>query len=281
MMVSDIWPDIIIRMGHAPETSLSVRAMLWLEKFSYHHSHTVALTNPGACRQIKERFPDLENLTVISNGVDIKLFSPEKRDESIRREFGAGPGDFLVGYCGLHGLAQGIEVVIDAAEKLKNKPNIKFIMIGDGPTKADLMKRANQKNLNNLTFYGHRPKSDMPKIMASLDISLVPLAGRFPGTMPSKVYEALASGTPPIVAKVCEGEALVLKYNAGRTYEPLGADELVQAILDLTNDRLEYNQVKQNCILLSKRFDRNVIAERTEKILLAIQAGDPLPDVDW
>lgn len=281
MMVSDIWPDIIIRMGHASEKSLSVRAMLWLEKFSYEHCYAVALTNPGACRQIRERFEHLKNITVISNGVDIKMFSPDFRKDKIRLEFGAGPNDFLVGYCGLHGLAQGLDVIAGAAAKLKDQPDIKFIMIGDGPLKEELVRKVKQMNLPNLTFYDRRPKSEMPAILASLDVSLIPLAGRFPGTMPSKIYETLASGTPPIVAKGCEGEALVTQFEAGKCYEPGNADEMAAAILQLARNGTLVPQIRKNCVKLAKRFDRDLIAQRTEKILVAIAQGKPLPQVSW
>jgi len=281
MMVSDIWPDILIRMGHASEKSMSVRAMLWLEAYAYKHAHAVALTNPGACRQISERFPNLQNVTVISNGVDTQLFRPDLRNDSIRRQFGAGPDDFLVGYCGLHGLAQGLEVVVDAAELLKDNANIKFIMVGDGPTKEELVAKAAKKNLPNLAFYGRRLKSEMPAILASLDASLVTLAGRFPGTMPSKIYEALASGTPPIVAKGCEGEALVTEYGTGRCYEPLDANEMAQAILQLAEARQQAGGTRQACIALSGRFDRDLIARRTEQILTAIHENESLPQIKW
>jgi glycosyltransferase involved in cell wall biosynthesis len=280
MMVSDIWPDIIIRMGHAPQNSLSTKAMLWLEKFSYRHCYAVALTNPGACSQIRTRFPNLRNVTVISNGVDTKTFSPEFRSDEIRRELGAGPGDFLVGYCGLHGLAQGLEVVLGAAVRLRNRPGIKFVMIGDGPTKDGLIAMAKDMNGANLRFLGWRPKNDMPAVLASLDASLVPLSARFPGTMPSKVYEALASGTVPIVAKGCEAEPLVTEFEAGRCYEPGDADEMAQAILGLAQNHSVLEKTRDNCIKLSKRFDRAVIAKRTEKILTAVCDGRSLPEVE-
>jgi glycosyltransferase involved in cell wall biosynthesis len=280
MMVSDIWPDILIRMGHAPQNSLSTKAMLWLEKFSYRHCYAVALTNPGACSQIRKRFPNLRNITVISNGVDASMFSPGFRSDELRRELGAGPGDFLVGYCGLHGLAQGLEVVLGAAVRLRNQPGIKFVMIGDGPTKDGLIAMAKDMNSANLRFLGWRPKNEMPAVLASLDASLVPLSARFPGTMPSKVYEALASGTVPIVAKGCEAEALVTQFEAGRCYEPGDAEEMSQAILDLAQNRLVLGKIRDNCVKLSRRFDRAVIAKRTEKILAAVCDGRSLPEVE-
>jgi len=281
MMVSDIWPDIIIRMGHASETSLSVKAMLWLEKFSYRHSHAVALTNPGACGQIHERFPHLRKVTVISNGVDTRMFCPDFRNGKLRSELGAGPDDFLVGYCGLHGLAQGLEVILEAAARLKDRPAIKFVMIGDGPTKEELIQKAKEMRLSNLVFYDRRPKSEMPEVVASLDVSLIPLLARFPGTMPSKVYEAMASGTPPIVAKGCEGEVLINQFEAGLCYEPGDAGEMATAILKLAEDHSLLQRVRDNCRKVSKRFDRDLIAERTERILAAVNEDRQLPEVNW
>ncbi len=281
MMVSDIWPDIIIRMRHASEQSISAKAMLWLEKFCYNHSCAVALTNAGACEQIRNRFRYLKNVTVISNGVDTKMFRPEYRSDKIRQEIGAGPDDFLVGYCGLHGLAQGLEVILGAAAKLASRSDIKFVMIGDGPVKENLIEMARQNNLANVHFFERRPKDEMPQILASLDASCVPLAARFPGTMPSKVYEALASGTPPIVAKGCEAEQLVTQFQAGQCYEPGDADEMAAAILTLADNREFLKRTRDNCVKLANRFDRNVIAERTEKILTAVADDRELPEVSW
>jgi glycosyltransferase involved in cell wall biosynthesis len=281
MMVSDIWPDIIIRMGHASEKSLSVKAMLWLERYSYKRSYAVALTNPGACGQIRERFANLRNVTVISNGVDTKMFHPEFRNGELRSELGAGPDDFVAGYCGLHGLAQGLEVVLEAAARLKDRAEIRFVMIGDGPTKEELVRKTQEMKLSNVTFYDRRPKGEMPEVVASLDVSLIPLSARFPGTMPSKVYEAMASGTPPIVAKGCEAEELITQFEAGLCYEPGDADEMATAILALADNRSLLQQVRDNCRSVSERFDRNLIAKRTERILAAVREGKELPEISW
>lgn len=279
MNVSDIWPDIIVRMGHTTGGPF-LKAMFWLEKFGYRHSDVVALTNPGAANQIRERFPGVK-VTVISNGVDTTLFRPELRSEEIRASFGAGPDDFLAGYCGLHGLAQGLEAVVGAAERLKNHPNIKIIMVGDGPVKDELVRSAAEKNLTNLKFYDQRPKKEIPSILASCDASLIPLLARLPGTMPSKVYEALSAGTVPIVAKGCEGDTLISQFDAGQTFEPLDDKQLAEAILTLADNPGRLKELRQNCLKLAGRFDRNVIAERTEAILTAVLEGRKLPDVSW
>jgi glycosyltransferase involved in cell wall biosynthesis len=281
MMVADIWPDIIIRMGCISERSVFVKGMRWLEKFCYTHSSAVALTTPGMCNQIRSQFPQLPNVTIISNGVDTSLFRPELRDQVIRSELGVGPNDFLAGYCGLHGLCQGLEVVLKVAAKLRYREDIRFIMVGDGPTKETLVKMAAEMKLPNLRFLDKRPKKEMPPLLASLEVSLMPLAIHLPGAMPSKVYEALASGAIPIVANGSDAELLVSQNNAGLSYEPENTDELAQAILKLADDRELWKKMQENGLHLAKRFDQNILAQRAANILAAVSKGEKLPPVIW
>jgi len=281
MMVSDVWPECLIQTGHASD-GLALKMMFWLEKFGYNHCQAIALTNPGARDHIRNRFPHLcDKITVISNGVDVNMFRPELRSDDIRRQLGAAEGDFLVGYCGLHGIAQGLDVVVEAAKKLTGRPNIKFVMIGDGPTKERLTAKAKELGVRNLLFLDKKPKSEMPAILASLDTSLITLKVRYPQTMPSKVYEALASGVTPIVAKGCQAEALIMSNNAGSSYEPGDADELAKVIAELADNKELWNRIRQNATGLSKRFDRNILAKRTAEIIKAVAQNRPLPDIEW
>jgi glycosyltransferase involved in cell wall biosynthesis len=278
-MVSDIWPDIIIRMRRASE-GLNLKAMLWLEKWAYQYYDIVALTNPGAAKQIKERFPRVHT-TVISNGVDTSFFRPNLRSAEIRKECGANNNEFLVGYCGLHGLAQGLDAVIEAADHLRLNNKICFVMIGDGPVKDSLIEMANKRQLRNVVFLDRRPKKDMPAIVASCDAMLVPLTAFLPGTMPSKVYEALAAGTPPIVAKGCEGETLTLRHAAGLTFLPMDGESLASAVSTLADNPVLREQMRRNCLILAKRFDRKILADRAERIFQALAENRPLPEVPW
>ena len=277
--LADIWPDVLVRMGKASKGPF-LTAMCWLEKFGYEHADAVTTTNPGATRQIRERFPQI-NVGMISNGVDRTLFSPCLRSESVRRRLGASSGDLLVGYFGLHGVAQGLEVVLGAAERLQDRPNIKFVLVGDGPLKAKLVAMAKEKSLRNLLFLDPVPKPQVPAMLASCDASLVPLAARLPGTMPSKVYEAMAAGTPPVVAKGCEAEALLKAFDAGKTFEPMDGQELAGALLELADRPEEYRRIRDNALALAARFDRDVIADRTEGVLQAVAQRRPLPETAW
>lgn len=278
-MVSDIWPDILVRMGHSTGGA-GLRMMEWLERWAYRRFEVVATTNPGAMRQIRERFPGVRT-TVISNGVDTSFFRPEARNAIIRQELGAGDNELLVGYCGLHGLAQGLEAVVDAAEHLQDRKDVVIAMVGDGPVKARLAREAERRGLANIRFHERRPRDQMPSVIASCDLMLVPLSARLPGTMPSKVYEALAAGTPPLVAKGCEAEPLIDEFECGRTFEPLDGRELAAEIRALAGERETIVDMSRRARDLSNRFDRQTIADRTEQVLLAIAADEPLPEIVW
>ena len=278
MNVSDIWPDVAIRLGD-PIGRVPMWVLRRLERLGYEKSVVVAATTNTAREQIARQFPQVRT-TVISNGADLRMFSPSLRTQEVRDSFGVRPEDFLVGYFGLHGLFQGLEVVIEAAERLSDHASITFLMVGDGPCKDDLVKMAERKRLDNLRFLGLLPWQRIPSILASCDAGLVPLAAEFPGTMPSKVYETLASGVPVVISKGCESADLVEHENAGRTFRPGDSNELADALIELDANSDELAQIRKNCRKLAERFDYDRIAVEIEAILTAVANGDPIPEFD-
>ena len=126
-----------------------------------------------------------------------------------------------------------------------------------------------------------RPKSEMPAVVASLDVSLMPLKTRIPGAMPSKVYEALASGAVPVVAKGSDAEKLMAEQAAGLSYEPGDVDELVGCITRLGDHRDQREAMRERAVALAKRFDRGRLAQRSEAVLVAVASGRVAPEIEW
>ena len=278
MNVSDIWPEMAMQLGY-PMGRTSLWALKRLERLGYEKSDVVATTTGAARERISQRFPEVR-ATVISNGADLRMFDPSHRSEESREALGAGPQDFLVGYFGLHGLFQGLDVVVEVAEKLRDRQTIKFVMVGDGPCREALINLAERKGLDNLRFIDLVDQEQIPSFLASCDASLVPLAAEFPSTIPSKVYETLASGVPVVISKGCEGARLVEEGNAGRTFRPGDSDELAEALIELEDDRDELAQVRRYCRDLAERFDYDRIAVETEAILQAVVDGAAIPEFD-
>ena len=278
MSVSDIWPDVAVRL-RLPLGGPTLWFLRGLEKLGYDGSDAVVTPTSVARDQIARRFPRVKT-AVVSNGVDLGQFRPSRRSDEVRRSFGAGPDDFLVGYCGLHGLFQGLEVVVEAADRLKGHPGIKFLMVGDGPSKRPLVSLANTRGVTNVRFEDTVPRSVVASILASCDAAVVPLAAELPGTMPSKVYEALASGVPLIVSKGCEAEALVNEHGVGRAFTPLDADELAAVVVEMANHTGGTEEMSRRARDLSRRFNLDQIASRAEAVLDAVASGKALPDLE-
>ena len=275
MNVSDIWPDAAVRLG-LPLGGWTLRVLRGFEEAGYRRSDAVTATTPTAREQISRRFPQLDT-AVISNGVDLELFRPSLRSEEVRGSLGAGPDDFLVGYCGLHGLFQGLEVVVEAASQLAGHPGIKFVMVGDGPSKRSLVSLADSRGITNLRFEDTVPRPMVASILASCDAAVVPLAAELPGTMPSKVYEALASGVPLVVTKGCEAERLVNEHRVGRVFTPLDSEELSSIIADMAECSEGPKDMSKRCRKLSEQFDLDRITADAESVLAAVSEGKPLP----
>ena len=271
MNVSDIWPEMALRLGHRIGGP-SMWVLKALERLGYKKSDLVTTTTAGASESISRRFPQVST-AVISNGADLKMFDPSLKCQVVRDSLGAGPEDFLVGYVGLHGLFQGLEVVVDAADRLRGQATIKFVMIGDGPRKGALKDLAEHKGLDNIRFLDLVDRERIPSILASCDAALVPLAAEFPSTMPSKVYEALASGVPIIITEGCEGARVVKMGQAGRTFRPMNSEELAEAVVSLAANREETVTMRTNCRQLAKRWDYERIAVETEETLQAVVNG--------
>ena len=275
MNVSDIWPEMATQLGY-PMGRTTMWVLNRLERLGYRKSYLVTATSNAARERISRRFPEVRT-AVISNGADLRVFDPALRSQEARESLGAGPQDFLVGYFGLHGLFQGLEVVVEAAERLRDRPTIRFVMVGDGPCKEALIESAERKGLQNLRFVDLVDQERIPAFLASCDVAIVPLAAEFPSTMPSKVYETLASGVPVVISKGCEGARLVEEGKAGRTFRPRDSNELADVLVELEGDRETLGQLKSNCRELANHFDYDHIAVETEAILQAVADGAAIP----
>jgi glycosyltransferase involved in cell wall biosynthesis len=138
-------------------------------------------------------------------------------------------------YAGLHGLAQGLDRVLEAASLLADSP-LRFVFLGDGPTKADLILQARARELGNIKFLDARPVTEVPPLVAAADIVLVPLVTHIPGATPSKLYEAMASGRPVVLVAEGEPANIVREHETGLVVAPGDAAGLAAALRRLAGD---------------------------------------------
>jgi glycosyltransferase involved in cell wall biosynthesis len=210
------------------------RASARLEAFFYERAWLVTGQSRGILQSITERFPHCPAFH-LSNGVDTTLFAPGRYTDAARATLRTD-GRCVALYAGLHGLAQGLDQVLGAAELLRDDQCAKFALVGEGPEKGMLVRRATELGLSNLEFFSSRPKSEIPSLVASADVVLVTLKTHIPGAVPSKLYEAMASGKPVVLVATGEPAEIVREHRAGIVVAPGDVAGLAQAVRTLCGD---------------------------------------------
>lgn len=261
--VSDLWPESAEKLGIITNKTL-LKTATKLEEFLYRKSVLIPVQTQGIRDNIKARFPH-KNVYWLPNGVDTGFWKPEAYDTSWRTENGFSPSDFIIVYAGIIGHAQGLEVIIDAANNLKDKPAIKFVLVGDGPEKEKLQLLAKQSNVSNVYFFPSVEKTEMPRIVKACDAAVIPLKKLelFKGAIPSKIFENLAFEKPLLLG--VDGEARKLFIDEGKAglyFEPENAEQLatqVKYMFDNTDKVTEMGKSGRDYAL--QNFDRQTIAD--------------------
>ena len=261
--VSDLWPESAEKLGVVTNKWM-LKLAYNLEEKLYRKSVIVTGQTQGICKSINKRFSEVKTYW-LPNGVDVTYYNPLTVTGNWRKENGFNENDILFLYAGIIGLAQGLEIILATAEKVKQQLTIKFIMVGSGPEKEKLQIIQEEKQLTNVYFFDAVSKTQMPQIVQASDVSVIPLRKLelFLGAIPSKIFENLAMEKPVILA--VDGEARELFVNQGKCSlysEPENVEDLVKNVLLLANDSLLRKELGQKGrTYVEQSFNRNTIAQ--------------------
>lgn len=259
--IRDLWPEFAVAVGVLRQPIL-IRLSLWLEGFLYRHAGQIVVNSPGFVEHVAARGG--REIQVIPNGVDPAMFHPEDRGEAFRKEHGL-VGKFVVLYAGAHGMSNDLGVLLEVAERLVDRPEIAFVLLGDGKEKPILQMNAAARGLKNVTFLPPMAKTEMSQALAASDVGvamLKPIAA-YKTTYPNKVFDYMAAGRPVLLAIDGVIRALVEKAHAGLYVEPGDAQALAQAIGELAADVQRAHELGDNGRrLVEGRFTRRQTAEQ-------------------
>jgi glycosyltransferase involved in cell wall biosynthesis len=257
--ISDLWPESVVELGLLRRESLSYKLSSMLEKFLYKNAWVVTGQSKTILEYLQKRFPNLHTYH-LPNGVDTQYFRPD--DEQPKNE------RFHIMYAGLHGLAQGLDQILKAAQKLPPTEQVDFTFIGDGPEKKQLAQMAKDQNLNHIRFLDPVSKDKIPSILQEADALVVPLKVQLTGAVPSKLYEAMAMGKPVILIAASEAAAIVNGAGCGVVVQPGDIDGLVSAIAGLKSDPPKIKQMGLNSRRAAvQKYDRANIINKFSKFL--------------
>ena len=173
------------------------------------------------------RLPE-EKINVIYNGVDLEMFELKVEKEKMRKSLGVEREDMVCVTVARLDVLKGVSYLIKAARKVvEEKPNTRFLIVGDGPLKKELKKLSNRLGLDEHVFFlGLR--HDIPEILKSSDIFILPSVWE---GLPNAVLEAMAAGLPIVATKTAGVPELVSEGETGFLAEPKNPDALAETII--------------------------------------------------
>lgn len=276
----DLWPESIRAVGAMKDSA----ALDWLEKlelFLYRKAAAVVSVTNAFRDNLIRRGIDGSKVHVVTNGVDISRFTPREKDAELVRELGL-EGKFVAGYIGTHGMAHALDTVLDAAAKLKARPDgdrYRIILLGDGARKAALVQRAQSMGLDHVVFVDSVSKDQVVRYWSLLDVSIIHLRKTelFTTVIPSKLFECMGMGIPVLHGVEGESAGIVQKEQVGIVFEPENADALCEGLVKLADDSELYARYRSNALAGAKNYDRSVLARGMLEVLERLQAGRVSP----
>ena len=284
--VRDIWPESIVTVD-AMKKGLFFRLLESMEKWMYRGASHIVTVGEGYKENILSKLPDYgeepqrAKVSVITNGVDTDLFTPRASSPEFLNEHNVAD-HFVCSYVGTVGMAHRLEVTIRAALKLKEqgRQDILFLIVGDGACRKDLEKQVQDAGVTDLVrFTGRIPRDRIPTVLASSDCLLVHLRKSllFETVIPSKMFEAMAMERPVVMGVRGEAAEIVRRSHSGIDMEPENADDLVEAVTRLADDR-ELCRSLCNSSYVANHYSRDRLALDYLEIIKAVTNGSAVPD---
>lgn len=273
--LGDLWPASIAAVG-AMRPGLALRLVEKLELFLYRRAACVVALTHAFKKNLVERGIAPEKIAVVINGVDLPRYAPRDRDEALASEWNL-QGRFTIGYVGTHGMAHGLENVIDAAAILKDPEQAVFVFAGPGAARDGLIADVAERDLHNVVFIPPQPKDRVPAVWSLCDVALVHLKNSpvFAEVIPSKIFEAMSMGLPILIVAP-EGEAtrIVEQAMAGLVVPAEDPAALAAAVQQLATDKRLRADLAAASLAAAPGHSRQFQADAMMAALEAAAAGE-------
>lgn len=262
--VRDLWPELPKAMG-VIKNPIVLWMMSVLEWTSYHSADRLVGLSPGIVDGIIKRGIAPEKVASIPNGCDLDIFASEHQ---AWRPEGVQPTDLMAIFTGTHGLANGLNAVLDAAVELKKRQrtDIKLVLVGDGMQKKALLERAAELQLDNVIFHNPVNKAKLAGLMASADIGLQILANVpafYYGTSPNKFFDYISAGLPVLNNYPGWLAELITKEQCGFAVPPENPQAFADALEQAANQREKLIEMGRNGQQVAReQFNRSILSQK-------------------
>ncbi len=268
--VRDLWPELPKAMG-VIRNPIVLSLMSFLEWASYRSAHRCIGLSPGIVEGICKRGVARDRVALVPNGCDLDLFAGNQIDAWAPP--GVASNDLVAIFTGTHGLANGLDAVLDAASALKRRGrnDVKLVFVGNGALKASLEERAAREALDNCIFHPPVPKTQLAGLMRRADVGLMILANVpafYFGTSPNKFFDYIAAGKPVLNNYPGWVAEMVASHRCGLAVPPEDAEKFADALEYFADHRDQLPEMGARGQALAKQeFDRDVLADKWSEVL--------------
>jgi glycosyltransferase involved in cell wall biosynthesis len=218
----------------------------------------VALGDRMRRRLVEEKGADPARVHVIHNWADCEAIVPGPKDNAFSREHGLADR-FVLMHSGNVGLSQNLDVLVEAADRLRSKERLTVAIVGDGSKRRALEAMAASRSLTNVRFLPYQPKALLHDSFASADVFLVSLKAGIEGfIVPSKVYGILAAGRPYIAATdpASEPAQIARESGCGLVAAPGDPAALADVIATMYDNPAMTRDMGARARLAARQYDR-------------------------
>lgn len=262
--VRDLWPELPRAMG-VIRNPFILWAMGVLEWASYRSAHRLIGLSPGIVDGIAHRGVAQARIAMVPNGCDLDIFSSNSvpwQPEEVRDD------DLMAVFAGAHGLANGLDAVIDVAAVLhrRGREDIRIVLIGSGMRKPALIERVKREGLSNVIFLDPVRKTELVGLLKRADVGLQVLAdvpAFYYGTSPNKFFDYIAVGLPVLNNYPGWLADMICEAGCGIAVPPRDPDAFADALVVLADDRTSTRAMSLRArALAEERFARDMLTDR-------------------
>lgn len=276
MWIQDLWPESLSASG-AVQSPTILSYVDTVVSYIYKQCDKILVQSKGFIESVENHDISRDKIIYWPNWAE-KLYNSDITTAHYNDSLEKLPKGFRIMFAGNIGAAQDFQTIVEAAEKLKEFPDIQLIILGDGRMKTWVEEEIKNRSLNNLHLLGRHPIDSMPAFFSKAHAMLVTLKREeiFALTIPGKVQSYMACAKPIIACLEGEGARVIKESAAGIVCDPEDSDSLVLAI------RQMYQMKSEELSILGQNA-RKYYENNFERDRLIKQFNDIIEDVkmDW
>lgn len=275
--VRDLWPEVPIALG-ALKNPLTKSAARWLERFAYRNSSHIVALAPGMKEHIISKGYPEAKVTVIPNGADVDLFNvPEETGQALRRQYEWLGDRPLVVYAGTLGMVNGVEFLVDLAEKtFSTHPEVRFAVIGSGKEEQVIKEYAEKKQILGKNFFmiGQIPKDKVPVWLSAATFTcslIIDKRENWEHAVTNKFFDSLAAGRPIVNNHPGWQTEIAIENDCGILLSRDPKEAAITLTKKLMDAQWIHTAGSNAFSLAAKKFNRELLAKELEVCLSKTQ----------